>query len=92
MLGLLPTAKDEMPTELIVNEILIDAMKVVGELFGSGKMQLPFVLQSAEVMKAALDYLQPFFKNRKEYDNNAYHWNGEKVTYMTWVKTLWILS
>ncbi len=60
MLGLLPTAKDEIASEIIVNEILIDAMKVVGELFGSGKMQLPFVLQSAEVMKASVDYLQPF--------------------------------
>ncbi len=60
MLGLLPTAKDEIAAEVIVNEILIDAMKVVGELFGSGKMQLPFVLQSAEVMKASVDYLQPF--------------------------------
>lgn len=60
MLVLLPTAKDEIAAEVIVNEILIDAMKVVGELFGSGKMQLPFVLQSAEVMKAAVDYLQPY--------------------------------
>ncbi len=60
MLALLPTAKDEIAAEIIVNEILIDAMKVVGELFGSGKMQLPFVLQSAEVMKAAVDYLQPY--------------------------------
>lgn len=60
MLILLPTAKDEIAAETIVNEILINAMKVVGELFGSGKMQLPFVLQSAEVMKAAVDYLQPY--------------------------------
>ena len=60
MLVLLPTAKEEIAAEVIVNEILIDAMKVVGELFGSGKMQLPFVLQSAEVMKAAVDYLQPY--------------------------------
>ncbi len=60
MLALLPTAKEEIAAEIIVNEILIDAMKVVGELFGSGKMQLPFVLQSAEVMKASVDYLQPF--------------------------------
>ena len=60
MLILLPTAKEEIAAEVIVNEILIDAMKVVGELFGSGKMQLPFVLQSAEVMKAAVDYLQPY--------------------------------
>lgn len=60
MLTLLPTAKEEIASEVIVNEILIDAMKVVGDLFGSGKMQLPFVLQSAEVMKAAVDYLQPY--------------------------------
>jgi len=43
----------------IVNEILLDGMKTVGILFGSGKMQLPFVLQSAEVMKAAVRYLEP---------------------------------
>ncbi|WP_265538119.1 dihydropteroate synthase, partial [Streptomyces sp. NEAU-H33] len=43
----------------IVNETLLDGMKVVGELFGSGQMQLPFVLQSAEVMKAAVAYLEP---------------------------------
>ena len=43
----------------IVNEILLDGMKVVGELFGAGKMQLPFVLQSAETMKAAVAHLEP---------------------------------
>jgi 5-methyltetrahydrofolate--homocysteine methyltransferase len=43
----------------IINEILLDGMRVVGELFGSGQMQLPFVLQSAEVMKAAVAYLEP---------------------------------
>jgi 5-methyltetrahydrofolate--homocysteine methyltransferase len=43
----------------IVNDILLDGMKVVGELFGSGQMQLPFVLQSAEVMKAAVAHLEP---------------------------------
>lgn len=43
----------------IINTILLDGMKVVGELFGSGKMQLPFVLQSAETMKAAVAYLEP---------------------------------
>jgi 5-methyltetrahydrofolate--homocysteine methyltransferase len=43
----------------IVNEVLLDGMKTVGELFGSGQMQLPFVLQSAEVMKAAVGYLEP---------------------------------
>ncbi|HEX6885543.1 MAG TPA: vitamin B12 dependent-methionine synthase activation domain-containing protein, partial [Planctomycetota bacterium] len=43
----------------IVNDILLDGMKTVGELFGSGQMQLPFVLQSAEVMKAAVAFLEP---------------------------------
>ncbi len=46
----------------IVNDILLDGMKVVGELFGSGEMQLPFVLQSAEAMKTAVAYLQPFME------------------------------
>ncbi|MCD6441204.1 MAG: methionine synthase [Candidatus Marinimicrobia bacterium] len=44
----------------IINNQLIPAMKDVGELFGSGKMQLPFVLQSAEVMKFAVEKLKPF--------------------------------
>ena len=43
----------------IINVHLLDGMKVVGELFGAGKMQLPFVLQSAETMKAAVAYLEP---------------------------------
>ena len=43
----------------IINTILLDGMKVVGELFGAGKMQLPFVLQSAETMKAAVAHLEP---------------------------------
>ncbi len=43
----------------IINQLLLDGMKTVGELFGSGKMQLPFVLQSAETMKAAVAWLEP---------------------------------
>jgi len=43
----------------IINTHLLNGMKVVGELFGAGKMQLPFVLQSAETMKAAVRYLEP---------------------------------
>ena len=43
----------------IVNLHLLDGMKVVGELFGAGQMQLPFVLQSAETMKAAVNHLEP---------------------------------
>jgi 5-methyltetrahydrofolate--homocysteine methyltransferase len=46
----------------IINTILLDGMKTVGELFGAGKMQLPFVLQSAETMKAAVAYLEPFME------------------------------
>ncbi|MFE6066078.1 methionine synthase [Streptomyces sp. NPDC056525] len=47
------------PALEIVNLILLDGMKTVGELFGSGQMQLPFVLQSAEVMKTAVAHLEP---------------------------------
>jgi len=50
----------------IINNQLIAAMKVVGELFGKGELQLPFVLQSAEVMKAAVDILKPFIEKKNE--------------------------
>ena len=46
----------------IINNILLDGMKEVGELFGAGKMQLPFVLQSAEVMKTAVKHLEPLME------------------------------
>lgn len=49
----------------IINEVLLDGMKTVGELFGAGKMQLPFVLQSAEVMKAAVRYLEPLMEKEE---------------------------
>ncbi|EDY38775.1 methionine synthase [Cyanobium sp. PCC 7001] len=59
----LETALDEAlqtyPALHIINTFLLDGMKVVGELFGSGQMQLPFVLQSAETMKAAVARLEP---------------------------------
>ncbi|MGW4908299.1 methionine synthase [Streptomyces sp. NPDC004270] len=55
----LDAALQDRPALEIVNETLLDGMKVVGELFGSGQMQLPFVLQSAEVMKTAVAYLEP---------------------------------
>ena len=48
----------------IINSILLDGMKVVGDLFGSGQMQLPFVLQSAEAMKAAVRFLEPFMEKK----------------------------
>ncbi|MET8215388.1 methionine synthase [Streptomyces hirsutus] len=50
----------------IVNDTLLDGMKVVGELFGSGQMQLPFVLQSAEVMKNAVAHLEPHMEKTDE--------------------------
>ncbi|TKS98778.1 methionine synthase [Streptomyces lasalocidi] len=55
----LDEALRERPALDIVNDTLLDGMKVVGELFGSGQMQLPFVLQSAEVMKSAVAHLEP---------------------------------
>jgi 5-methyltetrahydrofolate--homocysteine methyltransferase len=55
----LDTALARRPALEIVNDVLLDGMKTVGDLFGSGQMQLPFVLQSAEVMKAAVGYLEP---------------------------------
>jgi len=60
MIPLVEKIRHTIAPEKIVNEILIDAMKVVGELFGSGQMQLPFVLQSAETMKKTVDHLNPY--------------------------------
>jgi 5-methyltetrahydrofolate--homocysteine methyltransferase len=51
--------KNGIPALSIINDYLLEGMKTVGELFGSGQMQLPFVLQSAEVMKVAVAYLEP---------------------------------
>lgn len=58
----LALAMESHPPLEIINSILLDGMKTVGELFGSGKMQLPFVLQSAETMKAAVSYLEPYME------------------------------
>ncbi|WP_225727592.1 MULTISPECIES: methionine synthase [unclassified Nocardia] len=55
----LDEAMKSVPPLRIINETLLSGMKTVGELFGSGQMQLPFVLQSAEVMKSAVAYLEP---------------------------------
>jgi 5-methyltetrahydrofolate--homocysteine methyltransferase len=69
MIPLVDKVRLQISPDRIVNEILIDAMKVVGELFGSGKMQLPFVLQSAETMKTTVDYLNPYLtKQEKDTD------------------------
>jgi 5-methyltetrahydrofolate--homocysteine methyltransferase len=53
---------EEIKPLLIINDHLLEGMRVVGELFGKGEMQLPFVLQSAEVMKSAVAYLEPFME------------------------------
>ena len=58
----LETARQKHSPLAIINEILLEGMKVVGELFGSGQMQLPFVLQSAETMKAAVAHLEKFME------------------------------
>ena len=50
----------------IINDFLLEGMKTVGELFGKGEMQLPFVLQSAEVMKSAVALLEPFMEKTNE--------------------------
>jgi 5-methyltetrahydrofolate--homocysteine methyltransferase len=55
---------EKYPALDIINNILLDGMKVVGDLFGSGQMQLPFVLQSAEAMKAAVRFLEPFMEKK----------------------------
>ncbi|MDT5269657.1 MAG: 5-methyltetrahydrofolate--homocysteine methyltransferase [Acidobacteriota bacterium] len=60
----LKLALETHPALDIINNILLDGMRVVGELFGSGQMQLPFVLQSAEVMKAAVRFLEPFMEKK----------------------------
>ncbi|WP_063784381.1 methionine synthase [Streptomyces sp. SBT349] len=62
----LDEALTERPALKIVNDTLLAGMKVVGELFGSGQMQLPFVLQSAEVMKAAVAHLEPHMEKADE--------------------------
>ncbi|MDT0404812.1 MULTISPECIES: methionine synthase [Streptomyces] len=62
----LDDALRERPALAIVNDTLLDGMKVVGELFGSGQMQLPFVLQSAEVMKTAVAHLEPHMEKTDE--------------------------
>ncbi|MEP6706918.1 MAG: methionine synthase [Pyrinomonadaceae bacterium] len=60
----LKTALEKYPALDIINNILLEGMKVVGDLFGSGQMQLPFVLQSAEAMKAAVRFLEPFLEKK----------------------------
>jgi 5-methyltetrahydrofolate--homocysteine methyltransferase len=58
----LEQARERHAPLAIINDILLEGMRVVGELFGSGQMQLPFVLKSAETMKAAVAALEPFME------------------------------
>ena len=64
----LDEALQQYPPLDIVNIFLLDGMKVVGELFGSGQMQLPFVLQSAQTMKAAVAHLEPHMEKEEADD------------------------
>ena len=59
---LLQALDSGIPALQIINDHLLSGMKVVGELFGKGEMQLPFVLQSAEVMKSAVAILEPYME------------------------------
>ncbi|MDY3200257.1 MAG: homocysteine S-methyltransferase family protein, partial [Arcobacter sp.] len=66
LLPLVEELRHTVQPEIIVNEWLIDGMKIIGELFGSGQMQLPFVLQSAETMKATVDALNPYLPKQEK--------------------------
>jgi len=62
----LDEALQTKPALEIVNDVLLPGMRIVGDLFGSGEMQLPFVLQSAEVMKTAVAHLEPHMEKTDE--------------------------
>ena len=66
----LTEALEKHPPLDVINVFLLDGMKVVGELFGSGQMQLPFVLQSAQTMKAAVAFLEPYME-KDDSDDSA---------------------
>jgi 5-methyltetrahydrofolate--homocysteine methyltransferase len=67
----LDEAMTQKPPLDIINDDLLAGMKTVGELFGSGQMQLPFVLQSAEVMKTAVAYLEPHMERSEDDDGKG---------------------
>ncbi len=67
----LKLALETYPPLHIINTFLLDGMKVVGVLFGSGQMQLPFVLQSAETMKSAVAFLEPFMEKVEGEDTSS---------------------
>lgn len=67
----LETALAGMPAMDIINDILLDGMKTVGDLFASGEMQLPFVLRSAQTMKTAVRYLEPHLDRLETTDRGS---------------------
>jgi 5-methyltetrahydrofolate--homocysteine methyltransferase len=67
----LDAALEERSALDIVNDTLLAGMRTVGDLFGRGEMQLPFVLQSAEVMKAAVAHLEPHIEGRGDDESGA---------------------
>ncbi len=70
LVDLLAMLRERIKPVAIINQILVPAMRHVGELFGKGEILLPFVLQSAEVMKASVTLLEPFM-DRAEGNNRA---------------------
>ena len=63
--ALVEDLRKEFKPEAVINEILLPAMQKVGESFGTGRLQLPFVLQSAEVVKKTVDCLTPFMEKKE---------------------------
>lgn len=62
---LIEKLRTQYKPEAVINEILLPAMQKVGEFFGAGKLQLPFVLQSAEVVKKTVDTLAPYMEKKE---------------------------
>jgi 5-methyltetrahydrofolate--homocysteine methyltransferase len=65
ILGRDPAQSQSITAITILNEVLLPAMKDVGDKFGAGELILPFVLQSAEVMKRAVSYLENFLEKKE---------------------------
>jgi len=84
----LKTALETYSALDIINNILLEGMKVVGDLFGSGQMQLPFVLQSAEAMKAAVRFLEPFMERKEvRLPRAQWSWRRSRATCTTLART-----
>lgn len=79
------------PALAIINDVLLDGMKTVGERFGSGQMQLPFVLESAEAMKAAVKVLEPYIEKKDGYKRAESSWQQSRVMCMISAR-IWLKS